>query len=134
MFHVIYRRLHCTGIKEVYHTNAVYKKNGIAQNWAKRQSRDPYVKEAVQMNYRCRSAFKLIEINDKCHILKPGDIVIDCGAAPGSWTQVAVEQVNALGESKWVFMAQNYPTSNISTFPPPDPPYLPPITVTEILA
>ena len=100
MFHVIYRRLHFTAVYEMFNTNVLSKKNGVAQNWVKRQTRDPYVKNAVLMNYRCRSAFKLIEINEKCHILKPGDIVIDCGAAPGSWTQVAVERVNSLGESK----------------------------------
>lgn len=44
---------------------------------------------------RCRSAFKLIEINEKTKILQPGYTVIDCGAAPGSWTQVAVSETNA---------------------------------------
>nr|CAI5817069.1 unnamed protein product [Callosobruchus analis] len=46
------------------------------------------------MQLRCRSAFKLIEIDDKFKILNPGDIVVDCGASPGSWTQVAVKRVN----------------------------------------
>nr|CAI5817065.1 unnamed protein product [Callosobruchus analis] len=49
------------------------------------------------MQLRCRSAFKLIEIDDKFKILNPGDIVVDCGASPGSWTQVAVKRVNADG-------------------------------------
>lgn len=44
---------------------------------------------------RCRSAFKLLEIDQKCSILRPGQTVIDCGAAPGSWTQIAVAQTNA---------------------------------------
>lgn len=44
---------------------------------------------------RCRSAFKLIEIDDRFKILQPGHTVIDCGAAPGSWTQVAVKRVNS---------------------------------------
>jgi len=47
---------------------------------------------------RCRSAFKLIEIDDKFSLLAPGHCVIDCGAAPGSWTQVAVHRVNATGK------------------------------------
>jgi 23S rRNA (uridine2552-2'-O)-methyltransferase len=44
---------------------------------------------------RCRSAFKLLEIDQKYNILKPGSVVIDCGASPGSWTQIAVQKVNA---------------------------------------
>jgi 23S rRNA methylase len=47
---------------------------------------------------RCRSAFKLIEIDDKFSLLAPGHCVVDCGAAPGSWTQVAVHRVNATGK------------------------------------
>lgn len=45
------------------------------------------------LNCSCRSAFKLLEIDNKCRFLLPGCIVIDCGAAPGSWTQVAVSRV-----------------------------------------
>jgi len=71
-----------------------------AQNWLKRQWKDPYVQRARQENYRCRSAFKLIEIDQKYHILKPGYVVLDCGSAPGSWSQVAVRSVNADGASK----------------------------------
>lgn len=52
------------------------------------------------LNYRCRSAFKLLEIDDRFRILKPGDVVVDCGAAPGSWTQLAVERSNALGTDR----------------------------------
>lgn len=47
-------------------------------------------------NYRARSAFKLLEIDDSFRILKPGNTVVDVGAAPGSWTQVAVDRVNAI--------------------------------------
>lgn len=47
--------------------------------------------------YRCRSAFKLLEIDEKYNILMPGSTVIDCGAAPGSWTQVAINKVNSDG-------------------------------------
>lgn len=49
---------------------------------------------------RCRSAFKLLEINEKTHILTPGLTVIDLGASPGSWTQVAVQKTNADGADK----------------------------------
>lgn len=47
--------------------------------------------------YRCRSAFKLLEVDEKYNILRPGFTVIDCGAAPGSWTQVAINKVNSDG-------------------------------------
>lgn len=47
--------------------------------------------------FRCRSAFKLIEINEKYNILHSGQVVLDCGAAPGSWTQVAVSKTNSNG-------------------------------------
>lgn len=44
---------------------------------------------------RCRSAFKLLEINQKTQFLTPGQVILDCGAAPGSWTQIAVQKSNA---------------------------------------
>lgn len=68
-----------------------------AQNWLIRQMSDPYVKRARNENYRCRSAFKLVEIDERYHILKPGQVVVDCGAAPGSWSQVATERVKSGG-------------------------------------
>ena len=78
-------------------------KNVTSQKWLTRQMKDPYVKRARYDSYRCRSAFKLIEIDDKHKLLGPGMVVIDCGAAPGSWTQVAVERVNALGKGGHIF-------------------------------
>lgn len=51
------------------------------------------MKKALEDNYRCRSAYKLIELDDRFHFLKPGRVVIDCGASPGSWSQVAVNRV-----------------------------------------
>nr|XP_020659947.1 rRNA methyltransferase 2, mitochondrial [Pogona vitticeps] len=72
-------------------------KTGAEQHWLERHFSDPYVKKAKQQAYRCRSAFKLLEIDDKHRILLPGLHVIDCGAAPGAWAQVAVQRVNAAG-------------------------------------
>ena len=63
--------------------------------WLERQLNDPYVAEARRMGYRSRAAFKLAEIDDKFRFLKPGARVIDLGAAPGGWSQVAVERVKA---------------------------------------
>jgi 23S rRNA (uridine2552-2'-O)-methyltransferase len=63
--------------------------------WLKRQLNDPYVARARQQGFRSRAAFKLIEIDDKHRLLKPGARVVDLGAAPGSWSQVAARRVGA---------------------------------------
>jgi 23S rRNA (uridine2552-2'-O)-methyltransferase len=63
--------------------------------WLERQLNDPYVHEAKKLGYRSRSAFKLIEIDDKYEILKPGFRVVDLGAAPGGWCQVASKRVKS---------------------------------------
>lgn len=55
------------------------------------------MKAAKVESYRCRSAFKLLEMNERHQILRPGLRVLDCGAAPGAWSQVAVQRVNAAG-------------------------------------
>ncbi|XP_073350731.1 rRNA methyltransferase 2, mitochondrial [Pagrus major] len=72
-------------------------KTPAGQRWLQRQLRDPYVKAAHQQNFRCRSAFKLLEMDDKFRLLQPGYSVVDCGAAPGAWSQVAVHRVNSAG-------------------------------------
>ena len=61
--------------------------------WLQRQLNDPYVQEARKDGYRSRSAYKLRQIDEKFKLLKPGIRVIDLGAAPGGWTQIAVEKV-----------------------------------------
>lgn len=61
-----------------------------SQRWLERQLNDPYVREAKAKGYRSRAAFKLIELDRKFHLLKKGARVLDLGAAPGGWTQVAV--------------------------------------------
>jgi 23S rRNA (uridine2552-2'-O)-methyltransferase len=66
-----------------------------SQRWLKRQIDDPYVRRAKSEGYRSRAAFKLIEIDDKHRILKPGQKVLDLGAAPGGWSQVAAARVKA---------------------------------------
>lgn len=66
--------------------------------WLQRQLNDPYVAEAKRRGYRSRAALKLVEIDDKYRFLKPGKRVVDLGAAPGGWTQVAAQRVNAEGE------------------------------------
>ncbi|KAL5112013.1 GPN-loop GTPase 3 [Taenia crassiceps] len=69
-------------------------KGSSSQWWLERQRRDPYVRQARVQSYRCRSAFKLLQMNKTVGsggLIRPGAVVVDCGAAPGSWTQVAVE-------------------------------------------
>ena len=63
-----------------------------SQKWLSRQLNDPYVAEAKRRGYRSRAAFKLLELDQKLHVLRPGTRVLDLGAAPGGWTQVAVER------------------------------------------
>lgn len=72
-------------------------KTPAEQRWIARQQKDPYVRASHVLNYRCRSAFKLLEIDDKFTLLRPGASVVDCGAAPGAWSQVAVQRVNSAG-------------------------------------
>src|SRR5258707_1562271 len=64
-----------------------------SQRWLQRQLNDPYVAEAKKRGYRSRAAFKLLQLDDQLHFLKPGGRVVDLGAAPGGWTQVSVERV-----------------------------------------
>lgn len=64
-------------------------------NWLKRQLNDPYVQAAKREGYRSRAAYKLIEIDDMYNLLKRGCVVIDLGAAPGGWSQVASTRVHA---------------------------------------
>jgi 23S rRNA (uridine2552-2'-O)-methyltransferase len=63
--------------------------------WLERQLNDPYVTRARREGYRSRAAYKLIEIDDKYRFLKPGMTVVDLGAAPGGWSQVAAKRVGA---------------------------------------
>ena len=69
------------------------KKNRISKNWINKQRRDIYVRKSQIDGYRARSAYKLIEINEKFKIFKNGISVIDLGAAPGSWSQYTSRMV-----------------------------------------
>ena len=71
------------------------RRKASSTRWLERQLNDPYVAEAERLGYRSRAAFKLIELDDRFHFLAPGKRVVDLGAAPGGWTQVAVERVAA---------------------------------------
>jgi 23S rRNA (uridine2552-2'-O)-methyltransferase len=73
------------------------RKSESSKKWLARQLNDPYVARAKREGYRSRAAFKLIEIDDKHHLLKHGGRVADLGAAPGGWSQVAAKRVGATG-------------------------------------
>ena len=74
------------------------KKRSLASRlWLERQLNDPYVTRAKREGLRSRAAYKLIEMDDKFHLLKPGARVVDLGAAPGGWSEVAAKRVDAAG-------------------------------------
>ncbi|MCX5615637.1 RlmE family RNA methyltransferase [Bombella sp. TMW 2.2559] len=62
------------------------------QRWLNRQLNDPYVSAARQQGWRSRAAFKLLEMDDRFHFIRPGSRVVDLGAAPGGWAQIAVKR------------------------------------------
>jgi 23S rRNA (uridine2552-2'-O)-methyltransferase len=66
-----------------------------SQKWLERQLNDPYVARAKREGYRSRAAYKLLEIDEKYHLLKPGQRVVDLGAAPGGWAQIAARKVDS---------------------------------------
>ncbi|GAA5809061.1 hypothetical protein MFLAVUS_002464 [Mucor flavus] len=68
-----------------------------SKQWMSRQAKDPYCKLAKSNQYRARSAFKLLQINQKYRLIRRSDVVVDCGAAPGGWTQVAAELTSEKG-------------------------------------
>lgn len=72
-------------------------KKKFSKEWIQQHINDPYVKMAQQKGYRARAAFKLIEILDAEKLMRRGDIVVDLGSAPGSWSQVARERLLGAG-------------------------------------
>ena len=71
------------------------KKNKISKNWINKQKRDIFVRKSLVDGYRARSAYKLLEINEKFKIFKNGNSVIDLGASPGSWSQYVLKTVKS---------------------------------------
>jgi 23S rRNA (uridine2552-2'-O)-methyltransferase len=77
------------------HVRDARKRSLSSQKWLERQLNDPYVAAARRVGYRSRAAYKLAEMDDRYRLLKPGQLVVDLGAAPGGWSQVAAERVKA---------------------------------------
>ena len=76
------------------------KRSVSSTRWLERQLNDPYVAEAKRLGYRSRAAFKLLQLDDRFHFLKQGARLVDLGAAPGGWTQVAVERIGTLRQGR----------------------------------
>ena len=70
------------------------KRTESSRRWISRQINDPYVSEAQKRGFRSRSAFKLLQINEKFNLFKPGMMILDLGCAPGGWLQVISEIIN----------------------------------------
>ncbi len=77
------------------HVRTARRRTASSNRWLERQLNDPYVKKAKAEGYRSRAAYKLIEIDDKHHLLTRGTRVVDLGAAPGGWCQVAADRIGA---------------------------------------
>lgn len=73
------------------------KPSKTSKAWMQEHLNDPYVKMAQKDGYRARAAYKLIEIDDKDKLIKPGMTVVDLGSTPGSWSQVAVQRIKGQG-------------------------------------
>ncbi|HWA36830.1 MAG TPA: RlmE family RNA methyltransferase [Burkholderiales bacterium] len=82
-----------------------------SKQWLRRHVTDPYVRKAKEQGYRSRAAFKLLELNDQERLLKPGMTIVDLGAAPGGWSQVAAQKVGPKGR---VFAIDLLPMDPIS--------------------
>jgi 23S rRNA (uridine2552-2'-O)-methyltransferase len=82
--------------------------------WLRRHVSDPYVKKARELGYRSRAAFKLLEINSKEKLFRPGQTVVDLGAAPGGWSQVAAGKVKPGGRVIAIDLLQIAPISGVT--------------------
>jgi 23S rRNA (uridine2552-2'-O)-methyltransferase len=85
-----------------------------SKQWLRRHVTDAYVRKAREQGYRSRAAFKLLEIDEKEKLLKPGAIVVDLGAAPGGWSQVAAKKVQPGGRVIAVDLLPIVPISGVT--------------------
>ncbi len=85
-----------------------------SKEWLRRHVSDPYVKKAQKEGYRSRAAYKLLEIDQKHSLLKPGMTVLDLGAAPGGWSQVAAQKVMPGGRVIAIDILQVAPISGVT--------------------
>lgn len=86
-----------TGRSLAVRVRTAKQRKASSTRWLERQLNDPYVAEAKRRGYRSRAAFKLLQLDERFSLLRPGARVVDLGAAPGGWTQVAVDRVRPGG-------------------------------------
>lgn len=85
-----------------------------SKQWLRRHVTDPYVRKAKEQGYRSRAAFKLLEIEEKERLLRPGMLVVDLGAAPGGWSQVAAQRVGPRGRVVAVDLLEIAPITGVT--------------------
>jgi len=90
------------------------KKSTSSKQWLRRHVNDPYVQRSKKEGYRSRSAYKLIEIDERDKVLKPGMLVVDLGAAPGGWSQVAAKRVGPKGAVVAIDLLPMEPISGVT--------------------
>jgi len=90
------------------------KKSTSSKQWLRRHVNDPYVQRSKKEGYRSRSAYKLIEIDERDKVLKPGMLVVDLGAAPGGWSQVAAKRVGPKGAVVAIDLLAMEPISGVT--------------------
>ncbi len=87
-----------------------------SRRWLERQLNDPYVHAAKTKGYRSRAAFKLIELDSKFHFLKKGARILDLGAAPGGWSEVAVQRIGETGHIVAIDILEMEPIPGVEIF------------------
>jgi 23S rRNA (uridine2552-2'-O)-methyltransferase len=104
------------GKNKVTRLESAKKRTSSSRRWLLRQLNDPFVAQAKKDGYRSRAAFKLIEIDDKFHILKPGAFVVDLGAAPGGWSQVCAKRLGPTGTIVALDLQEIAPLTGVTFF------------------
>ncbi|MBN2004223.1 MAG: RlmE family RNA methyltransferase [Anaerolineae bacterium] len=84
-------------------------------HWRQQQTQEKYFKQAKAEGYRARSAYKLLQIQDKFHVIKPGNVVVDLGAAPGSWSQAVVKLLKGRGRIVALDLQEIEPIPGVTT-------------------
>ena len=90
------------------------KKSTSSKQWLRRHVNDPYVQRSKKEGYRSRSAYKLMEIDERDKVLKPGMLVVDLGAAPGGWSQAAAKRVGPKGAVVAIDLLPMEPISGVT--------------------
>ncbi len=99
---------------EAVRVKTAFGRSVSSTSWLRRQLNDPYVRAAKTQGYRSRAAYKIIEIDRKYKLLRPGANVIDLGAAPGGWTQVCVEKIRPEETGGKVIAIDFQPVENLT--------------------